>query len=221
MMDPADRSRLLEEFSQYLDDLAGPLADEAPDTDLFSLFSEIAALRTEVRTETRWFRATLDDLREAHGILRDNQGQIDQVLERLRNELSTQRRNTLRPLLLDLLDLHDRLAVGVEAHRRYLPVKGWFRIKSRPEDRRFIASFGEGQSMTLRRLEEILARQEVAPLPVLGLPADPHTMKVVELDQQPDQENGIVTAEVRRGFRWGEEVLRLAEVKVNKKGAQQ
>lgn len=70
--------------------------------------------------------------------------------------------------------------------------------------------------MTLRRLDELLARQHVRPLEVLGITMDPHLMKVVELDHRPELDNGIVTAELRKGFRWGDEILRLAEVKVNK-----
>jgi molecular chaperone GrpE len=42
-------------------------------------------------------------------------------------------------------------------------------------------------------------------------------MRAVEMDSQPHLENGIVTGELRKGFLWEEDVLRLAEVKVNKK----
>ena len=69
--------------------------------------------------------------------------------------------------------------------------------------------------MSLRRLEELLARQQVRPMESLGKPVDPHTMKVMEVepDSRPDLASGTVTAELRKGFLWGEEVLRLAEVR--------
>jgi molecular chaperone GrpE len=214
MMDEASKIRLLEEFRQYLDSGAAAGEDAGGETDLFSLFAELAALRTEVKTGSRLFRATLDDLKEAYGWLRDNQGNLDQILERFRGELPNLRRTALRPVLLDLLDLHDRLSAGAGALANYRPVQGWFRrIKSRWEDRRFIESVREGQGMTLRRLEELLARQQIRPMDVLGKPVDPYTMKVVELDDRPGPESGIVTGELRKGFWWGEEVLRLAEVK--------
>ncbi|WP_133718085.1 nucleotide exchange factor GrpE [Methylocaldum gracile] len=216
MMDEANKIRLLEEFRQYLDTPAGFEEDAARQTDLFTLFSELAALRTEVRTESRQFRTALDTVGEAHEWLRDSQSNLNQTLERFQGEFSTLRRSALRSALLDLLDVHDRLSAGLNALRNYRPVNGWFRIKSRPEDRRFIESIREGQGMSLRRLEEILARHEVRPLEVMGLPVDPHTMTVLELDRQPDLENGIVTAELRKGFLWGDEVLRLAEVRANK-----
>lgn len=216
MMDEASKIRLLEEFRQYLDTPAGFEEDAATQTDLFTLFGELAALRTEVRTESRQFRTALDTVGEAHEWLRESQSNLNRTLERFQGEFSTLRRSALRPALLDLLDVHDRLSAGLKALQNYRPVKGWFRIKSRPEDRRFIESIREGQGMSLRRLEEILARHEVRPLEVVGLPVDPHTMTVLELDRQPDLENGIVTAELRKGFLWGDEVLRLAEVRANK-----
>ncbi|MGZ8216911.1 nucleotide exchange factor GrpE [Methylomagnum sp.] len=218
MMDEASKSRLLEEFRQYLDDLdASPSAGEASSgqVDLFSLFSELAALRTEVKTESRLFRSTLDDLRQVQTWLRDNQAGLEQSVEKFSGELPTLRRAVLRPLLLDLLDVHDRLSAGAGALGHYTPVKGWAGVKSRAEDRRFIDSIREGQGMTLRRLEELLARQQVRAMEVLGKPVDPHTMKVVELDREADAagRSGVVTGEVRRGFWWGDEVLRLAEVR--------
>lgn len=217
-MDEASKARLVEEFQRYLDDLDDLPADEsdARATDLFTLFSELAALRTEVKTESRLFRSTLDDLREVQTWLKGNQSSLEQMTEKLSGELPGLRRAALRPLLLDLLDVHDRLSAGAGALGKYQPVKGWFRrIKSRAEDRRFIDSIREGQGMTLRRLDELLARQQVRPMEVLGKPVDPHTMKVVELDREADAagRSGIVTGEVRRGFWWGDEVLRLAEVR--------
>lgn len=219
MMDAASKARLLDEFREYLDAQGDAPAAEGDggDIDLSTLFGEMAALRTEVKSEARLFKSALDELKEAQGWLRDNQGKLDAELDRCRGEIPGLRRAALRPVLLDLLDLYDRLSAGRDALQAYRPVHGWFRrIKSRLEDRRFIASVGEGQGMSLRRLEETLARQQVRPLEALGKPVDPHTMKVMALDRRPELENGVVTAELRKGFLWGDEVLRLSEVKANK-----
>jgi hypothetical protein len=42
-------------------------------------------------------------------------------------------------------------------------------------------------------------------------------MRAAELDQRPDLANGIVTEELRKGYLWRGELLRLAEVKVNRR----
>lgn len=214
-MDEHNKTLLLDEFRQYLDglDSAPPDAGDSQTADLFTLFSELAALRTEVRTESRAFRGALDELREVNGWLKNNQARLERHQERLDAELATLRRAALRPVLLDFLDVHDRLSAAAAALEGYRPVKGWLRVKSRPEDRRFIDSIRAGQGMTLRRLDELLARQQVRPMAVLGQPADPYTMTVVELDHAAEGTTGTVTAELRKGFFWGDEVLRLAEVK--------
>jgi len=216
MMDQTEKAALLEAFAAYLNDLEAAGPEPAEETDLFSLFTELAALRTEVKTESRQVNAALEQFKEAFGLLGQAQGQLGRELEQSRQDLVAARRAALKPLLLELLDLHDRLAAGQVALERYRPVKGWFRVKSRKQELQFIHSIREGQAMTLRRLEETLSRHHVRPLETLGLPADPHTMTVVELDNQPDLENGVVTAELRKGFIWNNEILRLAEVKANK-----
>jgi len=220
LMEGIDKERLLEEFRHYLEaleTLPGDAPVEEPAPDLFSLFSELAALRAEVRAESRLFRGAVDDLRLAQGWLKDNQSATETALERFSAELAHLRRAALRPLLLELLDLYDRLAAGAGALNLYRPVRGWFRVKSRPEDRRFIDSIRDGQAMTLRRLEETLTRQGVRAIEVtVGMPVDPHRMTVLELDRQPDLPSGIVTAELRKGFLWGDTTLRLSEVRANK-----
>jgi molecular chaperone GrpE len=159
----------------------------------------------------------LEQFKEAQSLLRQAQGQLERDLEQARLAQATARRAALKPLLLELLECYDRLAAGQAVLQHYRPVTGWFRrVKSFKQDRQFIQSIQEGQAMTLRRLEETLARHHVRPLETLGLPVDPHTMTVVELDRQPGLDNGVVTAELRKGFLWGEETLRLAEVKANK-----
>jgi len=215
-MEEANKTRLLAEFGAYLDSQEIEPEEETRQTDLFSMFVELAALRTEVKTESRQFGNAMEQFKETQALLRNSHEQLNLELERNRNDLASLRRNLLRPLMLELLDLLDRLAAGQAALQSYRPIKGWFHIKSRKQDRLFIESIREGQGMSLRRLEETLARQRIRPMETLGRLVDPHTMSVVELDSRSDLENGIVTAELRKGYLWGEETLRLAEVKANK-----
>jgi molecular chaperone GrpE len=216
MIDERHKAALLEAFGGYLGNLAEESQPTEGETDLFSLYAELAALRTEVKTESRLFGAALEQHKEAQTLLRQAQGSLEKEAEQSRLNLAASRRAALRPMLLELLDFYDRLAAGQAALSHYKPVKGWFWKKTQRQDRLFIDSIREGQAMTLRRLEETLARHQVRPLETLGRIVDPHTMTVVELDLRPDLDNGVVTAELRKGFLWGEETLRLAEVKANK-----
>ena len=70
--------------------------------------------------------------------------------------------------------------------------------------------------MTLKRFEQLLQRHNVYAIDCVGKLLDPRTMSAVEISHDPKLENGIVVEELRKGFLFEENVLRLAEVKVNK-----
>lgn len=70
--------------------------------------------------------------------------------------------------------------------------------------------------MTLKRFEQLLQRHQVYAIDCVGKPLDPRTMSAVEISQDPKLDNGIVIEELRKGFLFENNVLRLAEVKVNK-----
>ena len=107
MMDEDKKSQLLAQFGGYLDNCVADGGDEeANQTDLFSLFVELAALRTEVRTESRQFGNALEQFKEAQSLLRNSHEHLERELERSRNDMASLRRAALRPLLVELLELH-------------------------------------------------------------------------------------------------------------------
>ena len=76
-MDDSTKQVLLSRFSDWLDaaeDGQAPPEDPAPATDLYSLFVEMAGLRTEVRTESRMVKEALDQFRGVFDTLRANDG---------------------------------------------------------------------------------------------------------------------------------------------------
>ncbi len=120
----------------------------------------------------------------------------------------------LRPILLDLIELRDRQADGIEAVTRLRP--SWLvRLMCRRKRLKFQAVL-DGLQLTLERLDQLLASLEVTPLPAGGQRFDPATMRAVEAVCRRDLPGGQVVAVLRRGWRWRGEVLRPAEVKVNK-----
>ena len=214
-MSDTQKSSLLEEFQTYLEqtDLAHTLSAEQPD--LSALLGEMAGLKSEVKAESRHFKSTLDTLSIALTALQtDNKALIDELaihsegLQQMRNE-------TLRTVLLEIVDIYDRLSVGFGVLQNYHPVSSLFN-HSKKQDVRFIKSFKEGQSMTLKRFEQLLQRHNVYPIDCIGKLLDPRTMSAVEISHDPKLDNGIVIEELRKGFLFEENVLRLAEVKVNK-----
>ncbi|MHB8167074.1 MAG: nucleotide exchange factor GrpE, partial [Sulfuricella sp.] len=82
---------------------------------------------------------------------------------------------------------------------------------------RYPASLGQGLALTLQRVDDVLAGYRVRSLDVVGQSLDPHLMRAVGVEAVADKPDGVVLREARRGFFHGGELLRAAEVIVNKK----
>lgn len=215
MTDETPQNALLTSLQHYLEqtDFAHLTAIDQPD--LTALFSDLAGLKSEVKAESRQFKAALDTLGEALAALQaDNQALRDELAAGA-ERLQQQRREVQRAMLLDIIDIYDRLSEGFRTLQNYRPVNGLFK-HSKPQDVRFIESFGKGQEITLKRFEQWLQRRRVYPMDCVGKVFDAHSMTTLEIGHDPDFENGIVLEELRKGFLFENQILRLAEVKVNK-----
>ena len=215
-VDAAVKETLLDQFRSYLDSIDdAPMPAEAPgaEADLFTVFVELAAVRNEVRTESRLVKEALDQFRGVFSTLQSSQATLEQELKRAQAEARERGRALLRPLLLDLLELRDRLVAGL---RQPAPPARWLdRWRRQPEPERW----REGLGITLRRLDRILADRRVVAIEVMGRRFDPRLARVVGTTRDAAAGAGIVGEEVRAGFLWEEELLRAAEVIVNKADA--
>ncbi|MBS3952873.1 MAG: nucleotide exchange factor GrpE [Methylomicrobium sp.] len=215
MTTDTSHSELLDTLQHYLEqtDFAHLTAVDQPD--LAGLFSDLAGLKSEVKAESRQFKATLDTLSEALTTLQsDNQAMAAQ-LSAVAERMLQQKRDVQRALLLDIIDIYDRLSEGYRILQNYKPVDALFK-HSKKQDVRFIKSFGQGQEITLKRFEQWLQRQHVYPIECADKQFDAHTMRTLEIGYDATLENGVVLEELRKGFLFEDQVLRLAEVKVNK-----
>ena len=214
-MSTIDKERLVERFRAYLEtrdtQASETVAAESPD--LYTLFAEQAALKNEVKIESRQIKAALDQFRELFDTLRQTNTRLGNELERQQQRAQDQQREAERELLLELLELRDRLQAGHDQARRYRP--GW--LARRGGAGAFVAGMADGSAMNLDRLDEILSRREVKPLRAVGRAFDPQTMRAVEVVHDPAREDGEVVDEQRAGYLQHDRLLRLAEVIVNKR----
>jgi molecular chaperone GrpE len=212
-VDATVKQALLDQFRGYLESIEeAPVPADASgaESDLFTVLVELAAVRNEVRTESRLVKEALDQFRGVFGALQSSQATLEQELKRARAEAREGGRTLLRPLLLELLELRDRLLAGL---RPPAPPARWldrWRRRTEPE------SWREGLGITLRRLDRLLADRRVVAIEVVGRRFDPRLARVVGTTREPTVGAGIVVEEVRAGFLWEEEPLRAAEVIVNK-----
>jgi molecular chaperone GrpE len=227
-MDPSLKETLLDRLSSYLDGLdaadaetAGlaptaaeaPLADEEA-RDLFSVFVELAAVRNEARAQARIVKEAFDQFRAVFETLQSSNAALDRELKEAHARAREQSRSVLRPLLIDIIDVRDRLSAGLAAapHERapswWAP---WRRSASEPDPWR------EGLAMTLRRLDRVLADRRVTPIVTVGRPFSPAVARAVATRHDPSVAEGWVIAESRPGFEWDGELLRAAEVIVAKR----
>jgi len=213
-VDDSIKQALLSRFQAYLD-TAEPAAPEpgTETSDLYSLFVEVAGLRSEVRTESRLVKEALDQFRGVFDMLRASQGNVQQELDRARTAARDQADAALRPLLLDVIDLRDRLLVALTFAAAARP--GWVgRLWRRPASGD--EAWQEGLRMTLRRLDQALLDRRVVPMQLVGLPFDPRRARVVGTSAESAAADGTVIVEVRAGFLWDDQVLRTADVIVSK-----
>ena len=218
-MDEHIKQALLSRFSAYLDSAADqpePPHDPGEATDLYSLFVEMAGLRSEVRTESRLVKEALDQFRGVFDLLRTSQATLQQELDRVRAETRAQAHAALRPLLLDVIDLRDRLVAALKLVATGRP--HWSdRLLRRNAPGG--AAWQEGLRMTVRRLDQVLLDRGVVATHLVGQPFDPRRARVIATAPDSSVAEGTVIEEVRTGFLWEDQVLRTAEVIVSKGGA--
>jgi molecular chaperone GrpE len=212
-MEQSAKEALVARFSDYLEQADTLTATEAEGSvpDLFTLLAELSALKSEVKLESRQVKSALEEFRALFDALREGNTHLAEERERRREQEQAVGQLTQKDLLLDLLDLRDRLQAGHEQALRFRP--GWFGRRSAAS---FVAAMADGMAMNLRRLDEVLARRDVRPLPALREPFDPRIMHAADIAEDRSQPEGRVLRELRTGFLLGDRLLRPAEVVVNR-----
>jgi molecular chaperone GrpE len=214
------KQALLDHFSAWLDTAEPAATAETDETaDLYSIFVELAGMRSELRTESRLVKDALDQFRAVFETLQASQDTLRHELERARADSANATRAALRPLLLDVVDLRDRLLAAVKlaatpARPSLVDSLVDSLLRRRPPDG---TAWQDGLRMTLRRLDQVLADRQVVPLVLQGRPFDPHRARAVGTAPGAGVAEGIVLEEIRTGFLWEDQVLRIADVIVSKR----
>lgn len=86
-----------------------------------------------------------------------------------------------------------------------------------PEERQSgFAQFFDGIVLVNQQVNEVLVNMGIDPIATVGHPFDPHYHEAVAIDENSDLPPNTITAELLRGFRIGDSVIRHSMVKVSK-----
>jgi molecular chaperone GrpE len=136
------------------------------------------------------------ELSRSHDLHRRALADFDNYRKRVQRDQDSAAQAGKRQLVLALLDVMD----DFERALAY--------ADTAPE------SILAGTRVIHKRLTDLLQAQGVVPYNSAGQPFDPALHEAVAVSQSAQAPSGIVLDELRHGYRWGDEVLRPAYVRV-------
>jgi molecular chaperone GrpE len=137
-----------------------------------------------------------EELRREHDLYLRALADYDNYRRRVERDRSAAARSGKRELILQLLDVLD----------------GFDRALQHLDDAP--SSVSEGLQLLQRKLLGLLEAQGVTPLQSLGETFNPELHDAIGTVQSDDAEPGTVAEEMQRGYRWGDDLLRPARVRV-------
>ena len=219
--EPDWKSAVLDSFAAWLDGLTEPEGDtgsvdtgEESEPDLLSFYSELAALKQEIRLQTRAAHgasraaeAAVEGLREA---LHDQQRNLSRTAESLKAVIPAARREARTAVTMELLALREGIGHAVAgAEQRRLPALPWM-----GRARHLLAAGARDQRMIRDKLDDALRRLDILPLAEKGVAFDARTMRAVSRTRGSGVAPGCVAEVLRQGYRCGDQILQAADVNV-------
>lgn len=135
-------------------------------------------------------------LRKEHDLYLRALADFDNYRRRVEREAEAAARNDKRRIILSLLDV-------IDSFDRALPHMS-----------EAAASVSEGYNAIYRKLLSLLEAEGVTPFESVGRVFDPELHEAIGSSMTDEYDSGTVAEEVQRGYRWGDDVLRPARVRV-------
>lgn len=177
-------------FSDSDDNSIQPSANAPTEPEISNLQDQIVRLESE-RVEL-------------YEIARRRQSDFEAYKKRTERERGETFRNQISNLAIQMLPVVDNL-------NRALDSSGHITEESSPD----IKQFFEGIVLVSQQLNEILAEMGVQPIHAVGERFDPHFHEAVAAETTDDYPSQTVTAELLRGYRLGDKIIRPSMVKVS------
>ena len=137
-----------------------------------------------------------EQLRQEHEMYLRALADFENYRKRVENERASAAQRGKRELIVSLLELVDNFELALQ-HADGAS-----------------AGLSEGLKAVYRRVQNLLERQGVTPIQSLGQKFDPRLHEAIDSVRSDKYEPGTVVEEIQRGYRWGDELLRPARVRV-------
>jgi molecular chaperone GrpE (heat shock protein) len=211
------KAALRSDFEKWLDNIdAIPVADseEAPEMpDLCSFYEQLSAASVETRKANRrtaeafsQWAETLARFESQLAPLRESTAQLAAVQPR-ENELP----GAYCLVLAEFLDRMSRLAKAFESS----PAKKSWWGGTDADWRRAWEAQRQGFAILVSHFEELLKKEGLTRIEVVGQPFDPTVMAAVAVEQDSSRPAQTVLEEIAPGYRRRGQLLRPAQVKVS------
>lgn len=227
---------------QPLPEYLGEPPESANSFDPYQMVAEWTALRHEVKLQGKLLRSTQNALVQALEVTRADKEQMQIRLEENQKQTLAQFEQQQKKLLEDLLGILDALeractyrseeleALSAPSTLKHTAQKSfWEKLKdwlagnythSNVSEKsptseslsEIITSNQQGVELIRRSLLEILRQRRVVPIVAQGQPFDSQTMYAIGRESRTDITESTVIQEVVRGYLWGNNVLREAQV---------
>jgi molecular chaperone GrpE len=147
-------------------------------------------------TESPEIEQLKEQLRQEHEMYLRALADFENYRKRVESERTSAAQRGKREIILSLLELADGFELAVQ-HAGDAA-----------------SSFSEGVKAIFRRFQNLLERQGVRPIESLGEKFDPRLHEAIDSVRSDKYKPGTVVEEIQRGYRWGDELLRPARVRV-------
>jgi molecular chaperone GrpE len=147
-------------------------------------------------TESTEIQQLQEQLREEHKMYLRALADFENYRRRVESERASTARREKREIVLSLLELLDGFELALQ------------NVGDAPP------SWTEGVKTIYRKLQNLVERQGITPIQSVGEKFDPRLHEAIESVRSDKYEPGTVIEEVQSGYRWGDELLRPARVRV-------
>lgn len=211
------KKTLEDNFRAWVEELDGPPEDLLPQKDIppdmFSFYSELCTLRSEIHRSAKRdheayvdFRETLTSFENTLKAITKEQLKLVKLSSNNKSDDACQ-----KAFRLSVVDLYERFR-RIEAKLEKPPAKKLFGSKARW--RNSWTSLRDGFYILRDHFQNLLNHQEIYRMKCEGRPFDPYSMKAIDFESMDTVAPNTVVEELSGGYFYQKSVLKYAEVKV-------